>query len=99
MMQEFANAHWWPIQHRIQTIHLGAVLVDMSPNVAQSWAIMHVANPGWNMICFRDVLEIMMGGMYVLVGIIQMGDPDVIEVLRLRDIRVRMVAQVDQHAQ
>ncbi len=63
----------------------------MRPNVAHLWATMHVANPGWNMICFRDVLEIMMGGMYVLVVIIQMGDPDVTEVRHLRDIRVPAV--------
>ncbi len=63
----------------------------MPPNVAHLWATMHVANPGWNMICFQDVSGIMMGHIYVLVGTIQMGDPDVTEVQHLRDIRVPAV--------
>ncbi len=70
---------------------MGAVLEDMHPNVVLLWDIMDVVNPGWNMICFRDVLEIMMEHMYVLVGTIQMGDPDVTEVQHLRDIRVPAV--------
>ena len=63
----------------------------MPPNVAHLWDTMHVANPGWNMICFQDVLGIMMEHMYVLVDTIQMEAPDVTEVRHLRDIRALAV--------
>ncbi len=91
MMQELANVHWCEIQYPIPTIHLMDVLVAMLPNVALLWDIMDVVNPGWNMICFQDVLGIMMGHMYVLVGTIQMEAPDVTEVRHLRDIRAPAV--------
>ncbi len=64
--------------------------MEPNQNAVHSWAIMDVANPGWNMTCSQDVLEIMMGPMYVLVVTILMGGPDVTGTQGLRAILVPM---------
>ena len=62
--------------------------MEPNQNAVHSWVIMLVANPGWNMTYFQDVLDSMMGHMYVLVGTFQMEGLDVTEAQGLLDIRV-----------
>ncbi len=62
--------------------------MEPNQNAVHSWVIMLVANPGWNMTYFQDVLDSMMGHLYVLVVTFQMEGLDVTEAQGLLDIRV-----------